>query len=263
MCHGKIGGGFPLSRSGKSSLGSGRIASRTEAFVSNTMKTLLFAALLSLPVLGGGPASIEVVGVAEERLPPDQLRLSCSIRNEGEALASVASANRGRAAEITKLLRELGLGEAELKTGSASFGEHTEYRDGRHVKLGYAATTTIQIATDKLSLHDKLWFELAKFPEVSISASFDLKDRTEVRSTARKKALRAARRKAVEMATALDTHIGLPLSIAEEPASPASDFINNRNSIDAVLSSDERRGPIEPGLISVVERVKVTFELVE
>ena len=33
----------------------------------------------------------------------------------------------GRAAEITGLLRGLGLGEAELKTGPASFGEDTEY----------------------------------------------------------------------------------------------------------------------------------------
>lgn len=226
----------------------------------------LLPTLLSAPLLAEGPASIKVLGVAEERVPPDQLQISCTIRNTGLQLAEVAAANRERAAEITKLLRGFELGESELTTGSASFGEDTEYRNGKRIKLGYEATTSIAIATDKLDLYDKLWFELAKFPEVSVdSADFALKDRSKVRATARTKALQAARTKAEQMADALEARIGAPLSIIENPASAAHSFLNNpnRNSIDAVLSNPERTSPLEPGLVSVVERVEVTFELIE
>ena len=229
------------------------------------LKILLLTVATSLPLLAENPApSIRVLGVAEERVPPDQLRLSCSIRSEGKDLAAVATANRERATEITKLLRDQGLGEAELTTGSASFGEHTEYKNGRHIKLGYIATTSISVATDKLDLHDKLWFELAKFPEVSISAGFALKDRSKVRATARKKALQAARSKAEEMADALEARIGPPLSVVENPQATQFSASNiYSNSISAVLSAESDRGPLEPGLVSVTERVEVTFELVE
>jgi len=227
---------------------------------------VLLTALITLPLAAEGPASIKVLGVAEERVPPDQLLLSCTIRNTGQQLAEVAAANRERAAEVTKLLRGLGLGEAELKTGEASFGEDTEYKDGRRIKLGYQATTSISVTTGKLDLYDKLWFELAKFPEVAVdSATFDLHDRSRVRASARTKALQAARTKATEMATALDARIGAPLSIVENPAAADNPFMNNpnRNSIDSILSDPDRTSPLEPGLVSIVERVEVTFELIE
>lgn len=232
-----------------------------------TFRIVLLLAVASLPLLAEGPASIQVRGVAEERVPPDQLQVSCTIRNVGKDLAPVAAANRERAVEITKLLREQGLGEAELTTGSSSFGEHTDYRNGSRIKLGYEATTSIAIATDKLALYDKLWLELAKFPEVSIDqATFALKDRSEVRATARRKALQAARAKAEEMAGALDARIGAPLSIMEYAQPSGGNFITaniSRNSIDAVVSGEAERGPLEPGLVSVTERVEVTFELLK
>jgi len=227
------------------------------------MKILLLTVAASLPLFAEGPPTIKVLGVAEERVPPDQLRLSCSIRSEGKELAEVAAANRELATKITKLLRDQGLGETEMKTGSASFGEHTEYKDRRHIKLGYYATTSISVATDKLDLHDKLWFELAKFPELSIGANFALENRSKLRATARKKALQAARAKAEEMADALEARIGAPLSIIENPgAARATNIASNSISMPA-FSGESDRGPLEPGLVSVIERVEVTFELIE
>ena len=227
------------------------------------LKILLLTVATSLPLFAEGPASIKVLGVAEERVAPDQLRLSCSIRSEGKELAAVAAANRKLATEITKLLRDQGLGEAELKTGSASFGEHTEYKDHRHIKIGYYATTSISVATDKLELHDKLWFELAKFPEVSVGANFALEDRSKIRVTARKKALQAARSKAEEMADALEARIGAPLSIIENPGAGHTTNIASNSISMPVFSGESDRGPLEPGLVSVFERVEVTFELIE
>jgi uncharacterized protein YggE len=229
------------------------------------MKLVILLVSLTIPLLAEGPASIKVLGVAEERVPPDQLLLSCTIRHTGENLGMVAKSNRERAAEVTGILRGLGLGEAELVTGSASFGEDTEYRDGRRIRLGYAATTSIAVTTDKLELYDKLWFELAKFPEVSIdSASFGLKDRSATRRSARAKALKAARDKASEMADVLEARIGAPLSIIENPQQATFAPSNiSRNSIDMVLSNADRSTPLEPGLVSVVERVEATFELIE
>jgi uncharacterized protein YggE len=229
------------------------------------MKIILLAIATALPLAAEERSTIKVLGVAEERVQPDQLRLSCALRSEGKELADVAAANRELAARITKLLRDQGLGETEIKTGSASFGEHTEYRDRKHVKIGYYATTSISVATDKLELHDKLWFELAKFPEASVSAHFALEERSKIRATARKKALQAARKKAGEMADALEARIGAPLSIIENPQAFQLSTANiSSNSISMPTFSDSRdRGPLEPGLISVSEHVEVTFELIE
>jgi len=227
--------------------------------------TFFASLLLALPLAAEDLPTIKVVGVAEERVPPDQLGVSCTIRNTGRQLAEVAASNRARAAEVTKILRDLGLGEAELKTGLASFGEKTEYKDGHHIRLGYQATTSITVSTSKLELYDPIWLQLSKFPEVSInSAEFGLQDRAKVRATARKKAIQAARAKAEEMADALDARIGAPLSLIEIPqrSSPLAPNIA-RNSIDSTLSAPVRDSPLEPGLISVVEHVEATFELIE
>jgi uncharacterized protein YggE len=233
-----------------------------------SLPTLLALLLIALPLAAEDLPTIKVVGVAEERVPADQLRVACTIKTTGKQLAEVAAANRQRAAEITKILRDLGLGEAELTTGSASFGEDTKYVDGRHVRIGYEANTSITIATGKLKLYDPLWLKLSKFPEVSIdSAEFGLLNRAKVRATARTKALLAARTKAEEMADALDARIGAPLSIVESPQRlPFGANISanvSRNSIDSVLSNPDRSPPLEPGLVSVVEQVEATFELIE
>lgn len=230
------------------------------------LRAILFTALLASPLMAEGLAAptIKVTGVAEERVPADQLSISCSIRTTGKDLAEVAAANRSRAVEVTRILRELGLGEAELKTGSASFGEDTEYKNGRHIRIGYEASTAITITTGRLELYDPIWFGLAKFPEVSIhSAEFGLVDRAKVRGTARRKALLAARAKAEELADTLDARIGAPLKVVENP--PRSSFSPNinRNSIDSILSAPERESLLEPGLVSVVEQVEATFELLE
>ena len=87
-----------------------------------SLPSLLALLLITLPLAAEDLPTIKVVGVAEERVPADQLRVACTIKTTGKQLADVASTNRQRAAEITKILRDLGLGEAELTTGSASFG---------------------------------------------------------------------------------------------------------------------------------------------
>ena len=226
--------------------------------------TLFGLLLISLPLAAEDLPTIKVVGVAEERVPADQLRVACTIKTTGKQLAEVAATNRQRAAEITKILRDLGLGEAELTTGSASFGEDTKQVDGRHVKIGYEASTSITIATGKLKLYDPLWLELSKFLEVSIdSAEFGLLNRAKVRATARTKALLAARTKAEEMADVLDARIGAPLSIVESPQPLRFGANVSRNSIDTILSNPDRSPPFEPGLVSVLEQVEATFELIE
>ena len=232
----------------------------------NSLPGLLALVCFALPLAAADPPSIKVFGVAEERVPADQLDVTCTIRTSGKQLAEVAAANRDRATEVTRILRGLGLGEKELQTGSASFGEETEYKDGRHIKLGYEATTSITITTGNLELYDTLWLELSKFPEVSInSAEFGLHDRAKVRATARAKALKAARSKADEMADALGAEAGAPLSIVENPSRGSLFNIgsNISNSIDSVLSDSDRSSPLEPGLVSVIERVEVAFELSE
>lgn len=232
------------------------------------LNTIVVAVVLSLPLplyADDDSPSITVQGVAEERVPPDQLQLSLTIRSTGKELSEVATANRERAGEITKLLRDLKLGETEVTTGSASFGEHTEYKSGKRIKLGYVATTSIAVATGKLDLYDTLWFALSKFPDVSVnSASFALKDRSQVRAVARKKALQAAQAKAREMAAALGGRIGIPFNIVENPPQLGMSFSNlTSNSIAAVPSGEPEGGPLEPGLVSVTERVQVTFQLLK
>jgi uncharacterized protein YggE len=98
-------------------------------------KSYLFSLLLALPLCAAEVPSIKVTGVAEERVPADQLSMSCEIRSAGKDLPTVATTHRSLAADITKILRELGLGEAELKTGTASFGEDIEHQNGERTKL--------------------------------------------------------------------------------------------------------------------------------
>ena len=79
------------------------------------MQVVLSGWLAAVAVAADAP-SIKVVGVAEERVPPDQVTFRCAVRSTGAELEAVARHNRERAAAVTAMLRGLGLGEAELKT---------------------------------------------------------------------------------------------------------------------------------------------------
>lgn len=227
------------------------------------MQVVLSGWLAALAVAADAP-SIKVVGVAEERVPPDQVTFRCAVRSTGAELEAVVRHNRERAAAVTAMLRGLGLGEAELKTSAAAFGEDVEFKDGRRVKLGYWASTAIVVASGRLDLYDTLWLELAKFPEVAVDeAAHGLRDPGAARVAARAKALQAARAKAAEMAAVLDGRIGAPVRIRENPEPGFGPASLTRNSIDATLAGGERPAQLEPGLVSVVERVEAEFELLE
>ena len=54
--------------------------------------------------------------------------------------------------------------------------------------------------------------------------------------------------------------VGMRIEPVEEDHSMSN---ISSNSISAVVSGESDRGPLEPGLVSVTERVEVTFELIE
>ena len=228
------------------------------AFVSS----IAFAADLA----EAGSPHITVTGTVITDVTPDRLVWSLALKNTGLELAKVAEKHATLSADVLKALKELEIEDKEVQTSQMEFGENMVYRDRDHVKEGYFASTTISFKLADLAKYKVVWLRLASMSHLSVnSVTYDHSKRIELQKETRKKALLAAKEKAVVMAQTLDARVGEVLAMSEDmdAAGGWNNRVNLNNSIQAIVvaGDGENGGSIAPGTIPIRIRVLVTFRL--
>jgi len=215
------------------------------------------------------PPLITVTGNAEVRAFPDlaDLHFEVEIRNAKlkEALAEQAEKMKNTLAA----LKACGIGEGDLQTSQVIISPvYRRDRDGREdsaILSHYRVSQTVQC-----TLRD-----IRKVPEVTsraIDAGANRVEQAQLRTSRRRKlmdeartlAVRAAREKAVSMATELGAKVGKPYSI-QEVRSAGFHFNANAQAQNIVQDREagggEAEGAFEPGKISIQATVTVSFFL--
>lgn len=211
---------------------------------------------------------ITVTGTAVTEVTPDLLLWSVALRNTGPELAAVADLHAEKLGQLLQTLKALGVDSATVQTSQMEFGENRVYRNQEQVKDGYFASTNVSFKLTELSKYKDVWLRLSTMNELSInSVSYDHSKRIDLTIETRKKALTAAKEKAITMAETLDTKTGEVLSIREEsdafqPYAAANRMISS-NVINApVFGGGGDGGALAPGAIPIRCQVVVTFKLV-
>lgn len=237
-----------------------KLVSTLAAFV--LLSSIAFAADLA----EAGSSHITVTGTVITEVTPDRLVWSLALKNTGLELAQVAEKHAALSADVLKALKELGIEDKEVQTSQMEFGENMVYREREHVKEGYVASTTISFKLADLTRYKEVWLRLASMDQLSVSSvMYDHSKRIEFQKETRKKALLAAKEKAVVMAETLDARVGEVLSVSEdmETGSGWNNRANLNNSIRAIAAEGdgEKGSSIAPGTIPIRMRVLVTFRL--
>ena len=205
---------------------------------------------------------ISVVGTAEVNVPPDQVILNLGVESRDKALAAAKADNDSRIKKVIALARDSGVDPKDIMTSSVQM--QPQYSDEKTPRLiGYEVSQTIALTVKDLSKYETLMTQLLDAGVNRVdSVNFGLASDRKYRDEARAKAIRAAKEKAVAMATELGQAVGRPWAVSEE--SPDQDKLANASYgfMGGLSGKAIPEGPsIAPGQLTIRASVNVSFEL--
>jgi len=201
---------------------------------------------------------ILVYGVATTEVEPDEMIWYLTVKNTGPELKGVADRHNNIVKKTLNMLKNENVDEKEIQTAGMQFGENIEYKNQTRVREGYFASTYISFKLKDFDKYRDLWIGLADIEGVSLEGIYyDHSKRIDYQNETRKKALLAAKEKALAMAQTLESEIGNPLLIEEDLQEGS--YSNELAGIAAVASEPDY---IVLGVIPIEIRVKAAFELV-
>jgi uncharacterized protein YggE len=233
--------------------------------------SLLLALVLSAPAVlaqqpGVHPPLVTTSGSALVRVAPDlaDLYFEVEVRNVDLTVARKQQAER--ATKVLAALRAAGVVEAELQTSQAQIAaDYTDRRQETEKVKFFRVTQSIAC-----TLHD-----LKKVPDVTAAAvgagATGVREATlrssqlrKHRDEARALAIRAAKEKAVALATELGVKTGKPYTITEGGGYALSSNFNSMGNNAMQVQAGEPAGDgttpaFAPGTISITAEVTVAF----
>lgn len=230
----------------------------------------LFALLLGSTAIWAGELDVphvSVFGTAVIEVVPDEMHWTLSVKTQGPEIASVAETHDRKVARVITFLKDRSIEEKEIQTSRITLAENWVYRDRNRILDGYIATTTVVFKSKNLNQYRDLWVGVANLKDVSVnSVAFDTSERIKHQNNSRLQAVRAAKEKAVALASALDSNVGKPLVI-DEVMAPSVDYsgrsglASNRMAFAESAKVAPDASSISPGTISVRTRVNVKFQI--
>ncbi len=241
------------------------------------MKTLLLllAAVITAPATLFGqqpgilPPLVSTSGTAEIRVVPDLADLRFEIEIRHTDLKEARKQQAERAAKVLEALRAGGVVEKDLQASQVQIQPHYTQPDSRQ------ETDTVQffsVSQDvTCTLHDvsKVTDVTAAVVTAGATASHGASLRTselrKYRDEARVKAIKAAKEKAVALATELGSKVGKPYAITEASSHNWSSSQNIQNSFGSgegnAQPEDDALSTFAPGTISISATINVSFVL--
>jgi uncharacterized protein len=242
------------------------------------MKHLLVAFILGIatslvvaqtPPTAPVPPLISTTGGAQIRVVPDLADLCFEVQIRGADLSAARKEQTERATKVLAALRGAGVTEAELQSSQVQI--HPDYTDRRQEsdKVKFYNVSQRICCT----LHD-----VKKVPEVTANAiaagvtgvsesTLRTSQLRKYRDEARAKAVRAAKEKAVALATELGAKVGKPYTITESPSYDWRGSMSNNVAMQSSTtarddsSDDNATASFAPGAISITANVTVSFLL--
>lgn len=208
------------------------------------------------------PATLDVTGMAQVRIPADRARISFSVETEGKTAAEAAQANAALMETAMAALRSAGGTGLTLSTHGYSlqpnYGRPEPGTDMPRIQ-GYRATNTLLATTLDVDGVGAL-IDAATGAGVNRIQSlvFDAQDTEAARSEALANAVAAARRQATVIAAALGVPLGRAVRVnggAQLPT-PRPEMAMRAMAMDAMANT-----PIEAGETVVTAQVSITYEL--
>jgi uncharacterized protein YggE len=203
---------------------------------------------------------IEVTGTAKETVIPDMATLSFSINSKGKELIALKTDIDKKTESVINLCKNLGI-ESKNMT-SAEISIHPQYNQDQSF-IGYEVSRNIKVTLNNLDKYSDLVNGAIQSGITTISnISLDTKDRKILENKALESAIKAAKKKAVILATSSGTSVGNVLHIKENTQGH-SRFDHYRPVLRSasLIRGITAKAAFEPGEISVTATVSVRYAI--
>jgi uncharacterized protein YggE len=206
------------------------------------------------------PRNIAVSGIGKVYLIPDIATISIGVHNEDESATRAVDGNNAQVIEVTDVLLEIGVEEEDIKT--SNFNIYPEQRldeSGNQVGTIYVVDNTVFVTVRDLSALGALMGSVVEAGANSIfGIQFDVADKTQALSQARKLAVENAQVKAEELAQAAGVALGEIQSINEFGGIPVPVFEGQGG---GGLEATADQVPVNLGQLSLTVEVSVTYHI--
>jgi hypothetical protein len=203
--------------------------------------------------------TISVTGAGQVTLAPDIAYIYIGVHTEAASATEAVSDNSTKTQKVTDALKELGLAKEDIRTTNFSIWPSQQYGpDGKLTGTIYMVDNTIYVTVRDIEKLGELLDTTIQAGANSInSIQFDLEDKTEALSQARKAAVENAKKQAKELADAAGVKLGEIQTIGFYEATPVSMFDGKGGGGVAL----EAAVPIQPGQLTLTVTVNLTYEL--
>ncbi|MBI1754336.1 MAG: SIMPL domain-containing protein [Acidobacteria bacterium] len=218
------------------------------------------------------PRTITVSGEAEVRVAPDQVLVTLGVETRHKDLSEVKRMNDQRVREIISALTSMGVANKDVQTDYLNLQPEYEQSSWQRTFVGYVQKNTIVVTLRDISKFDPLISSaLRAGAEYIHGIDFRSSELRKHRDEARSLAMKAAKEKAIALASELGEKVGKPRLIQEGPGGYWSSYggwwnrgyqnmsQNVVQDASAMRASDD--APVAPGALSIRANVTITFAL--
>jgi len=202
-----------------------------------------------------GPARITVTGTGTVTGTPNQLMLSMGVQVNGASVSSALAQANQAVSSVTSALRQRGVAAADIQTSGLSI--YPNYQGNSQVPVGYGVSESLTATLNNLSAAGSQ-IEAAVHAGGNATTvdnvSLNLTDDGSLLASARANAIKDARAKAAQFATALGVPLGQVISVSStDQVTPPVEF-------GAAASAAKGASvPISPGSQQVSVSVTVVY----
>lgn len=166
--------------------------------------------------------AILVEGRGEVYAVPDTMTISLRVEETAQTTAEAQKAEEEKVSKIKDILKNYNINSSDIKTTNVNVYEQFDWRDSWRVSLGYTASHNLEVKiknanTENEGLGSRIISEISEIWGVLVNdISYDIYDKTEYYSQARKLAMEKAYQKAWELAKLWNVRLGKPINIQED-----------------------------------------------
>ncbi len=203
--------------------------------------------------------TITVNGSGKTILTPDIAYISIGVHTENKDAAEAVAANNTQAEKVLAALSSFKIAAKDIQTTNFSIYPRQDYdQDGKPTGITFVVDNTVYVTLRDLEQVGAVLDAAVKAGANSISGiQFDVEDKTEALSVARKAAVADAQAQAAELAQAAGVNLGAVQSISTYTSYPVPvDLTRSTVAMDMAASV-----PISPGSMTVTVDVNMVFAI--
>jgi len=204
--------------------------------------------------------TISVSGSGTATLTPDIAYINIGVHTEGTNAAEAVSSNNTDSQKVIDALKSLGVAAKDIQTTNFSIYPQQQYdSQGKPTgEIKYMVDNSVYVTVRNLNNIGEILDGAVKAGANSINGvQFDVADRTQALSDARKAAMDNAKAQAQELAQAAGVTLGSVQSISISSGQPPIPF----SQVKAAPQAEASSVPVSPGQLTITVQVNVVYQI--